>query len=126
MAIQTEVTLQSDYTCCLRVMGKKSRIAEIVICQRTRWSLSSTLVNTRCVNFLSSLLIIIQASESGFLDPLFGLLVPIRLIVRDVLAVARSKFRQRQFFFNTVYRRCFITITNAFFNILINHYRVCE
>ncbi len=31
MAIQTEVTLQPDYTCCLRVMGEKSRIAEIVI-----------------------------------------------------------------------------------------------
>ena len=27
-------------------------------------------------------------------------------------------------FFNTVYR--FITVTNAFFNILINHYIVCE
>ena len=27
-------------------------------------------------------------------------------------------------FFNTVY--CFITVTNAFFNILINHYIVCE
>ena len=41
MAIQTEVNLQLDYTCCLRVMGKKSRIAEIVILspsQRTRWS----------------------------------------------------------------------------------------
>ncbi len=31
MAIQTEVTLQPDYMCCLRVMGKQSRIAEIVI-----------------------------------------------------------------------------------------------
>ena len=30
MAIQTEVTLQPDYMCCLRVMGKQSRIAEIV------------------------------------------------------------------------------------------------
>ena len=58
MAIQTEVTLQPDYTCCLRVMGKKSRIAEIVIlspCQCTRWSLSSTIVNTTCVNFLSAM-----------------------------------------------------------------------
>ena len=27
-------------------------------------------------------------------------------------------------FFNTVYH--FITVTNAFFNILINHYIVCE
>ena len=27
-------------------------------------------------------------------------------------------------FFNTVYR--FITVTNAFYNILINHYIVCE
>ena len=27
-------------------------------------------------------------------------------------------------FFNPVYR--FITVTNAFFNILINHYIVCE
>ena len=27
-------------------------------------------------------------------------------------------------FFTTVYR--FITVTNAFFNILINHYIVCE
>ena len=27
-------------------------------------------------------------------------------------------------FFNTVYR--FITVTNAFFNIIINHYIVCE
>ena len=26
--------------------------------------------------------------------------------------------------FNTVYR--FITVTNAFFNILINHFKVCE
>ncbi len=31
MTIQTEVTLQPDYMCCLRVMGKQSRIAEIVI-----------------------------------------------------------------------------------------------
>ena len=31
MAIQTEVTLQPDYRCCLRVMGKQSRIAEIDI-----------------------------------------------------------------------------------------------
>ena len=45
-------------------------------------------------------------------------------VVSVVLAVARSKFRQRQYFFNTVYR--FITVTNAFFNILINHYIVCE
>ena len=29
MAIETEVTLQPDYTCCMRVMGKQSRIAEI-------------------------------------------------------------------------------------------------
>ena len=28
------------------------------------------------------------------------------------------------FYFNTVYR--FITVTNAFFNIPINHYIVCE
>ena len=31
MAIQTEVTLQPDYMCCLRVMGKQYRIAEIFI-----------------------------------------------------------------------------------------------
>ena len=31
MAIQTEITLQPDYMRCLRVMGKQSRIAEIVI-----------------------------------------------------------------------------------------------
>ncbi len=31
MAFQTEVTLQPDRMCCLRVMGKQSRIAEIVI-----------------------------------------------------------------------------------------------
>ena len=43
--------------------------------------------------------------------------------IRVVLAVARSKFRQRQLFFNTV-DRC-ITVTNGF-NILINHYIVCE
>ena len=60
MAIQTEVTLQPDYTCCLRVMGEKSRIAEIVIlspCQiviLSPWSLYSTIVNTSCVNFLSA------------------------------------------------------------------------
>ncbi len=55
MAIQSEVTLQPDYTCCLRVMGGKSCIAEIVIlspCQHIRWSLSSTIVNTSCVNVL--------------------------------------------------------------------------
>ncbi len=31
MAIQTEVILQPDYDCCLRVMRKQSRIAEIDI-----------------------------------------------------------------------------------------------
>ena len=29
-------------------------------------------------------------------------------------------------FVNTVYSCCFITVTKAFFNIIINHYRVCE
>ena len=43
-----------------------------------------------------------------------------------VLEVARSKFRQRQYSFNIVYSCCFITVTKAFFNILINHYSVCE
>ena len=55
MAIQTEVKLQPEVTLHLRVMGKKSRIAEIVIlspCQHIRWSLSSTIVNTSCVNVL--------------------------------------------------------------------------
>ena len=31
MAIQTEIGLQPDYMCYLRVMGKQSRIAETVI-----------------------------------------------------------------------------------------------
>ena len=37
--------------------------------------------------------------------------------MRIVLAVARSKFRQHKYFFNTVYRHVvikFITLTNAF------------
>ena len=51
---------------------------------------------------------------------LLGLLVTIRPIVTVVLAVARSSAN----IFNTVYR--FITVTNAFFNILINLYIVCE
>ena len=78
--------------------------------QRTWWSLSSTTVNTSCVNLLSarlSLLIIIQASASRFWYPVFSLLVPHRLFVRVILAVARSKFHQRQYFFNTVYQHVY-------------------
>ena len=56
MAIQTEVALQPDYMCCLRVMGKQSRIAEIVILSPRVPDGHSlrTYSKISCVNFLSA------------------------------------------------------------------------
>ena len=50
MAIQTDVTLQLDYTCCLRMMGENPALQKLLFdhlaaCQ------SSTIVNTSCVIF---------------------------------------------------------------------------
>ena len=77
--------------------GGKSRIAEVLITLPA--CPSSTIVNTSCVNFLffhkSVLLIIIQALARRLQCSMLGLLVT---IVRVVLAVARSRFRQRQYY----------------------------
>ena len=66
------------------------------------------------------LLIILHGTARGFLYVRFGLVLPRGLMVSIILDVARSKFRQRQYF-NTVYSYCFIIVTNAFFNILIDY-----
>ena len=88
MAIQTEVTLQPDYICCLRVMGNQYRIAEIVILSPRVPDTHTlrTYPKVSCVNFLSarwrqqsSLLIIIQATATNFPYALFGLVVPCSL-----------------------------------------------
>ncbi len=52
--IQTEVTLQPDYMCCLRMMGKQSPIAEIVILSPSVPDSHSlrTYPKVSCVNFL--------------------------------------------------------------------------
>ena len=54
---------------------------------------------------------------------MLGLLVT---IVCVVLAVARSKFRQRQYFLTQFTDMLFCYCYKCFFNILINHYIVCE
>ena len=47
-------------------------------------------------------------------------------IVEVVLAVARSKFSQRQYFLTQLTDLLFCYCYKCFFNILINHYIVCE
>ena len=54
------------------------------------------------------------------------LLVTIRLIVVVVLAVARSKFQHSQYFLTRFTDMLFYYCYKCFFNILINHYIVCE
>ena len=65
----------------------------------------------------------IQASARIFRCPLLGLLVAIDHRARR-FGCREIKVSSTPIFFNTVYR--FITVTSAFFNILINRYIVCE
>ena len=129
-AIQTEATLQPHCTCCLRVMGKKSRIAEIVILSLSQRSLRR--FNPSCDNCLSArwrhwLLLLIHAIARGFLYVRCGLVLPCGLIVSFLLDVAISKFRQRQcFLIEFIHVVLLLFNKGIFLNILVNHYRVCE
>ena len=124
MVIQIEVTLQPDYTCDGEGHLALQKLLFYYLATITH-ILSSTIVNSCSVNVLSarwhhwlSLVIIIQASASGFVNDLFSLLAPHALIERVGLAVASSKFRQRQYFLIqfTEIRTCFIiTVTRTGF-----------
>ena len=68
---------------------------------------------------------IIQASARRFLYFLFPGNDQV-IVRRVVLAVARSKFRQRQYCLAQFTDMLFYYCYKCFFNILINHYIVCE
>ena len=99
MAIQIEVTLQPAYTCDGGGDLALQKLLFYHLASVTHILYSST-VSTRFLSarwrHWSSLVVIIQASASKILNDLFSLMVPHALIYRVVLAVASSKFRQRQ------------------------------
>ena len=85
MVIQTEVTLQADHVLSACDGGEIPHCRNCYFINLPAYP-SSTIVNTSCVNFLStrwrhssSLPIIIQASTKRFLCSLRGLLVTVKV-----------------------------------------------
>ena len=54
MAIQTDVTLQPDYTCRLRVMGENPALQKFLFDHLASVPVFDYIVNTNCANFFST------------------------------------------------------------------------
>ena len=109
MAIETEVTLQPDYTCCMRVIGKQSRIAEI--------ARFSTLVVLTFVRNVASLVV----DAHFFTRVQFGHHAGLSwasFLGRDI-KVPQAPFLK-------LFTHVVSELLQHIFNILTNYYRVCE
>ena len=99
MVIQTEVTLQADHVLSACDGGEIPHCRNCYLINLPAYP-SSTIVNTSCVNFLSTRCLVVTAHYNARRFPCLplGLLVTIKPIVSVGFAVVRSKFCQRQYF----------------------------
>ena len=112
MAIQTDVTLQPDYRCCLSVMGDNPALQKLLpACP------SSTIVNTRCVIFVHKVASLVVTAHYN---------TSVSEEISMFAAWSAGNDRARRFgcreikaltapiIFNTLPTCCFVTARNAF------------